>query len=266
MTQISKFGPWAIVTGASSGLGKEFSHELAAMGINVVLIARDQERLTKLANNLGKRYAIETKVIAVDLCNAASLDIISKRTRFLDIGLLISNAGDASLGAFIRNSNEKLKSMLQLNVVAQMELAHMFCKRFRVERKHSGLLMVSSAAALQGVPYSGNYSGAKAYVICLGEALNYELKQFQINVSVLIPGPIDTPGLNDRKDIDLARLPGPVMSTSQVVKEGLRALSKNKATHIAGLHNRLMVRLIPRKILVRLMGWMMSRITPTPLS
>ena len=262
----SIFGEWALVTGASSGIGQAFARQLAASGMNLVLVSRRKEVLDTLALQYQEHYNINTLVLDFDLTQDGYLEKIQRATQHLDIGLLVSNAGAAAMGAFVCNEREHLKSMLKLNVIAQMELAHVFARRFVKRPGKSGLLMLSSAAAMQGLPYSGNYSGAKAYILCLGESLHNELKHKQVHVTALIPGPTHTPGLNERLDIDISQLPGKVMSAEAVAKEGLKALLKNKATHIAGLHNRIMIAMMPRKIMIKMAGFMMKKLAPERLS
>lgn len=265
MKALKTFGQWALVTGASSGLGEEFATQIASQGLNVVLLARRKDKLESLAKHLTSTFKINTMTIEMDLTQEGCVDDLAARTKNLDIGLLVSNAGAGAMGAFVRNERSILKSMLHLNVIAQMELAHTFATRFINRQKKAGILMLSSAAAMQGVPYGGNYSGAKAYIMCLGESLNYELRKKNINVTVLIPGPTNTPGLNERSDVDLSKMPGPVMNASAVVKEALTALIRNKATHVAGIHNRILTRIMPRKAMIRVMGGMMRKHTPAHL-
>ncbi len=264
--KITEFGKWAIITGASSGIGKAFAYHLAKQNVNLVLVGRRVELLDVISEQLETSFNIKTKVLILDLTQTNIIEEIDQCTKSLNIGLLISNAGAGAMGAFVRNERETFKSMLQLNVIAQMELTHYFSDRFLHRNLPSGVLLVSSMAALQAVPYSGNYSGAKSYILRMGEALHHELEDKNIHVSVLIPGPTDTPGLNARNDIDLSKFPGKVMSAEDVVNEGLNALVNNKATHLAGIHNRIMKKIMPNSLLTKMMGSLMKKHAPKELS
>lgn len=229
--------------------------------MNIVLVARRKSILDTLATQLTKEYVIKTMTLELDLTKKGYLDALIQKTLTLDIGLLISNVRAGVMGAFIRNEKETLKSMLKLNVITQMELAYAFTTRFFERKKQSDILMVRSSAGLQGMPHCGNYSSAKAYIHCLGQSLNNKLKKHLINVSVLISRPTNTPGLTTRQDIDLSAIPGKVMSVSDVVNKGLNALFKNKTSHIVVIHNRLMISMIPRKVMIKTGGAMMKKHT-----
>ncbi len=237
----NKFGTWALVTGASSGIGKEFAIQLARQRINLVLIARRTNLLEDLAINLIKSYEIDVKNLVLDLTEDNFIDRIEYITQDLDIGFVVSNAGGARMGAFHKIPMVDFESMIKLNVSAQMKISHWFTARRINENKKGGLLLVSSTTAFQGVPYGADYAAAKAYILNLGEALNYELKNEGINVTVLVPGPTDTPGLNENKDANMVEhLPMKPQAVDQLVKEGLAAIIKNKPSHIGGKMNRIM--------------------------
>lgn len=236
-----KFGTWAIVTGASSGIGKEFASQLASHGMNLILLARRENLLKELANNLELVYRVETKCLAMDLTNDNFLEGIENLTEKLDIGFIVSNAGGARMGAFNKIPMTDFEAMIKLNVSAQMKISHWFTARRIKENKKGALLLVSSTTAYQGVPYGADYSAAKAYILNLGEALNYEMKDKGINVTVLVPGPTDTPGLTENEDADMvAHLPMKPQAVDQLVKEGLTAILKNKPSQIGGRMNRVM--------------------------
>ena len=234
-----QFGPWALITGANSGIGAAFADELATQGYNIVLVGRQKLAIAQAARDLTQKHAVQTREVIVDLSAPDFLQQISDQTSDLDIGLLISNAGDDAMGALLRVELPKLKQMLRLNTASHLELTHHFGQLFE-KRGGGGILLVSSTAGLQGTPYLGNYAGSKAYLINLGMALNYEMQGTGINVTVLAPGPTKTPGLTDKPAIPLASLPAPQMSSHKVVQIGLQALAKNKPFVIAGLMNRIL--------------------------
>lgn len=192
---------------------------------------------------------------------------IVTQTKDLNIGLLILNAGDAAMGALLRVELPRLTQMLRLNTQIHLELAHYFGQLFE-KRSKGGILLVSSTAGLQGTPYVGNYGGAKAYLLNLGMALNYEMKGTGVNVTVLLPGPTKTPGLMEKPAIPLHTLPAPQMQPDAVAKVGLRALARNKPFIIAGFMNRVMANMgvFMGKVLGRNMwGGLLKGIVPKEL-
>jgi short-subunit dehydrogenase len=233
------FGPWAVVTGASSGIGKEFARQLAAQGFNLVLLARREHLLKQLADDLLARHAVQVKYVVLDLASNDFLTTVDEELAELKVRLLISNAGAAHMGAFTKLGMDQLDTMLKLNVTAQMKLSHWFANRLIERSQTGGLMLVSSSIAYQGTPYAANYSAAKAYILNLGEALNYELREQSIQVSVLVPGPTDAPGLTERQDANMKdNLPMKPQPVDELVREGLQTLVKNKPYHIGGGMNR----------------------------
>ncbi|WP_103070945.1 SDR family NAD(P)-dependent oxidoreductase [Aquimarina sediminis] len=236
-----KFGTWAIVTGASSGIGKEFAVQLANQGLNIILLARRGNLLEELSNNLRTKYNIQVKYMAMDLTDDNFIKNIEKLADKLDIGLVISNAGGARMGAFNKIPMIDFEAMIKLNVFAQMKISHWYTSRRIKENKKGGVLLVSSTAAYQGVPYAANYSAAKAYILNLGEALNFEYKNKGINITTLVPGPTNTPGLTENPDADMiSNMPMKPQPVDQLVKEGISAILKNKPSYIGGRMNRIM--------------------------
>lgn len=259
-----KFGTWAIVTGASSGIGKEFAYQLAQKGFNLILLARRVQILQEIADDLISKYSIKVKFQSLDLSQEINLDILEELTAQLDVGLLISNAGDGRMGTFNKIPIGSLERMIQLNVTSHLQLSHWFTSLLLQKNKKGGLLLLSSTTAFQGTPYATNYSASKAYVLTFGEALNYELKDKGIHVTVLAPGPTDTPGLTENKDADLvSHLPTKPQPVKDLVKEGLAAISKNKPLQIGGTSNRVMYKMMklmfPRKSASAFWGKMMKK-------
>jgi uncharacterized protein len=232
MKQIDKdvYGPWALVTGASSGIGEEFARQAAASGINVVLLARREERLKEVAAELAGRYHVQARTVAVDLGRDGILDPVAEATDDLDIGLVVSNAGAGHPGPFISLPRPRLREIVQLNVIAHLDLAHHFGQKL-ARRGRGGIVLVSAAAAAGGLPYMANDSATKAYPLNLGEALHVELGQAGVNVTVLAPLIVNT-GVVARMGIDAVPLPAAAISAEQAVDEALTALAENKATTV----------------------------------
>ncbi len=258
-TPINKdiYGPWALITGASSGIGEEFARQLAQSGLNLVLVARRLSALKTLGSELAKVYGIQYRAVDLDLTSDSYLERLEATTLDLDIGLVISNAGSIHAGEFITVDQQIWQQDLRLNAKAHLDLAYYFGQRL-ARRKRGGLLLVSSTAALQGIPFSAEYAAAKAYVLTLGEGLHNELQKVGVHVTVLLPGATDTP-LLAASGFDLPAILKP-MSVEQCVAEGLAALSVNRATHIAGRMNRMLAALMPRRLATRMYGSMSAQV------
>ncbi len=264
-TQIdpNTYGPWALVTGASSGIGAEFARTLAGQGLDLVLASRRLERLEEIGRDLSHKFGVRVRTIGVDLSEPGFLDTIRTKTDGLDIGLVISNAGAGEFGPFLELDLEKLDRNLQLNVHAHLQLSHHFGQRLAARGK-GGIILVSSTGALQGVPYLANYSAAKAYLVALGEALNYELKATGVDLTVLLPGPTDTPMLYSIDAFDPARMPMKPMTPTDTVQEGLSGLLRHRPVQIAGRMNRFIAGVVPRRRATGLWGGLMERTMKKP--
>jgi len=252
-----QFGPWALVTGASSGIGREFARQIAASGINVVLVARRQTLLEEAGREFAKAYGVQYRVITADLSKEGFLQPIAQATDDLDIGLVISNAGTAAPGEFIKLEREQLASMLRLNALAHLDIAHHFGRRL-AKRRRGGLVLCGAMGADQGIPYMANDSGAKAYVQSLGESLHIELKAYNVNVTVLVVGPTQT-AIIDTFGMAPEDMPMKPMTTTQCVIEALDALLKGRSSHVNGRLNRVMRALIPASVTRRMMGKMIAQ-------
>ena len=254
-----KYGSWALVTGASTGIGRSISEQLAQQGLNLVAVARNQSKLEILKNDLEAKYDILVKTISEDLSKPAASSEIAEQTADIDIGLLVANAGIENNGPFIDNDANDESRLLALNIVSPMQLSHIFAKRF-TDRGKGGILLISSLFGYQGVPYVANYSASKAYILSLGEALNVELKPLGIDVTVLSPGMTKTP-MTDNMSVDFNRMPITQHAPGVVANVGLNALGK-KATVVPGLINKIYAwenRFIPRSWPVKLFGFLVSR-------
>lgn len=258
-----KYGPWALVTGASIGIGKEISKQLAEQGLNIVAIARNESKLASLKSELESVYDVKVEVIPEDLSRPESSQIIAEKTSQLDIGLLVANAGIENNGLFIENDENTESQLLALNVVSPMKLSHIFGQRF-VKRGKGGILLISSVFGYQGVPFVANYAASKAYILSLGEALNVELKPLGVDVTVLSPGLTKT-AMTDNMGIDFSKLPITSHNPEYVAKIGLNGLGR-KATVVPGLINKIYAwenRLIPRSWPVKMFGSLIGRARAT---
>ncbi|WP_258097241.1 SDR family NAD(P)-dependent oxidoreductase [Marinoscillum pacificum] len=254
--KLDQFGPWALVTGASSGLGKEFAHQLAQQGFNLVLVARRQALLQKLSQTLIEKYGIETLVIKVDLSDPNEVDHLIHSTKHLEVGLLVSNAGSGHPGEFIHKQEDDLLKMINTSVIAHLKLVHHFSPHMARKRK-GGILLVSAMGASHGLPFMSNDAGTRGYINSLGLGLHEELKRYGVYLTVMITSPTKTPivshlGFNENK------MPAPPLSTAQAVTETLTALRKNKSTIIPGRLYRIMNAIVPSSISRRMFGKMLA--------
>ena len=266
----ARFGPWALVTGASSGIGREFARQLAANGLNLILAARRLPVIDEVGQELRDRFGIQYRGLRVDLAAPDFLGRVVEATDDLDVGLVVSNAGDMNLGELLGSTHDSLLRELRVNAEAHLSLTRHFGQRLAA-RGRGGILLVSSTAGLQPVPFSANYSATKSYVLVLGEAVHEELARKGVNVTVLVPGATDTPMLT-RFGADRTPMRRLVMSVDSCVSEGLAALVANRPRRISGYLNRATVATTPRAVRTRLFGGMTrsmaeraSRATVTPL-
>lgn len=252
----ARFGPWALVTGASSGIGREFARQISASGINVVLVARREVLLKEATTEFNKAYGVECRSVVADLSEEGFMDTLVSATSDLDIGLVVSNAGTGNPGEFLTQDRDGLVRLLRLNSVAHLEIAHHFCRRL-AKRRRGGIVLGGAMGAIQGIPYMASESGAKSFVQSFGEALHVELAPLGVYVMVQIVGPTQT-AIIDKFGVDPATLPVKPMPVEQCVSEALQALSKNRASHLAGRMNRIVSALIPASLSRRMMSRMMA--------
>jgi short-subunit dehydrogenase len=248
-----RFGPWALVTGASSGIGEQFARQLAARGLNVVITARRAALLEHLAAELTRTHGVQVTVLALDLAQPDFMAPLLAACADKDIGLVVSNAGFGLKGEHHNLDAARLSAMLNVNCHAPMLLAHAFAPQL-IARGRGGLLFTGSIEGFMGFPWSTAYAATKAFVMSLGEGLWGELTARGVDVMVLAPGATDTdaPTL---QGIDKSQLAG-MMPPAEVVRQALAQLGK-KTVFITGWTNRLLVRfltMVPRRVGLRIAG------------
>src|SRR5580658_663141 len=251
-----RFGPWALVTGASSGIGKEFARQIAASGINIVLVARRQDLLKEVGVEFSKMYGVEHRVVVLDVSREDFIGQLASATDDLDIGLVVSNAGTGNPGEFLKHDRQLLHDTLRLNTIAHLDITHHFGQKLG-ERHWGGIIFVGALGAENGIPCMANDGAAKAYVHSLGEALHYEFKPLGVYVTVLAAGVTNTAVIG-KFGLDPKTMPMKPMSVEQCVSEGLSGLRKNRSRVVPGRQNRIMNALVPaslsRKLLADLLG------------
>ena len=232
-----KYGPWALVTGASQGIGEEFARQLAANGLNVVLVDRRKQLLDNVAKELESKYNIKAKTVLVDLSQSEAINIIAEATKEIEIGLLVNNAAMFIAGALMKTEEADQTQLIQVNIVAPLQLAHLFGRKMS-QRGQGGIIFVASIGGYTSLPYMANYMATKAYLISLGEALHYELRKKGVDVTVLCPGNIKTrpKGAVVIKGLD-GSLSGKGMSVTPVVAIALKALGQKPAVIPGFLNN-----------------------------
>ena len=228
------YGPWALVTGATSGIGRSFANRLAAEGFNIVLVARREQVLLELGAELSCKYGVETRSIKSDLSKSDAVEKLSTNLQGIELGMIVSNAGTGTPGLFGDCDLDLERALVQLNCVTSLELARMNLPEMQ-RRGRGAIILVASMMGFQGVPYMAHYSAMKGYLLNLGEGLYHEYKDGGIDVLALAPGATDTPGKN-LHDIDYDKLPVKFLSPEFVVDKSLAALGK-KPCVIPGLQN-----------------------------
>ena len=249
----------ALITGASSGIGEVFARKLAARGRNVLLVARSEEKLVTLCNELGRSNSIRAQYVALDLSKPESpAQLFAEATkRGLTVDMLINNAGFGSMSEFSKLDLARELNMIDLNIKSLVELTHRFLQPM-IERKQGAIINVASTAAFQPVPYMATYAATKAFVLSFSEALWEENRAHGIKVLALCPGVTDT------NFFEAARGHKPPARAAQtpeeVVDTALRGLAQGKSHIISGWTNFLMTqseRLAPRSLITRVAGRMM---------
>jgi uncharacterized protein len=185
----SAYGPWAVVTGASDGIGKALTERIAASGINIVLVARDENRLRAQAAALESRFSVDTVIVPADLAETADVVRVEQLTDRHDIGLAVLCAGFGTTGTVLETSLADELDLIAVNITAVMQLAHTFSGRLAA-RGGGGLMLFGSIVGWQGVPGQANYAASKAYVQNLAEALHDELRARGVDVLSVAPGPV----------------------------------------------------------------------------
>lgn len=252
MSDHSIRGRWALVTGASSGLGVDFARELGRRGCHTVLVARREERLRALAEELQRDHRISTAVIPLDLATpdarAQLHREISQRGHPIDV--LVNNAGVGSHGDFLTCPWERDLMMLQLDVVALVHLTKLIA-RDMVERGFGRILHVASLAAYQPVPSYAVYGAAKSFVLNFGEALNHELRGSGVTCTVLSPGVTHTEFQQTAGHDYTSFMRRFGMQSPQVARIGIKAMLQRRSSVVAGWPNALLawsVRFTPRRL------------------
>lgn len=217
-----RYGPWALITGASDGIGREFAIALAHHGVHLALVARRETLLAALAEQLTMEYGVTCRAIAMDLGTSDAAEALDDSTHDLDIGLVIAAAGFGTSGPFLSGDLDNERDMLAVNCGSVLALTHRFGHRFGQRFAHgrrSGLVLFSSLVGFQGVPGAAHYAATKGYIQSLAEGIAPEFAARGIDVLATAPGPVHT-GFASRAGMRMGR----ALTPAQVAAATLAAL------------------------------------------
>jgi short-subunit dehydrogenase len=251
-------GKWALITGASAGIGVALANELAAGGTNLILTARRRDRLVELARNLGERHGIRSAVLDADLAMPDAPEKIYEFTRHqgLAVDLLINNAGFGQYGELTQVPTQRLLDMVQVNCTAVVHLTRLYLADM-VPRRRGDVLILASTASFQAVPFISTYAATKAFDLLFAEGLAEEMKPHGIRVCALCPGSTES---------EFHSVAGQEKFTSKnqetaekVARTGLQALAAGRSYVISGFGNYLGAqsqRMVPRRMVTRIAATM----------
>lgn len=244
-----KYGSWALIAGAAEGLGEAFSMELAKRKMNLMMVDKQAEKMTILADRLEKEFNIQTVCIQIDLSRIDSSEKIIKVTEQMDCRILIYVAAFSRVKSFLNNSELEIDQYIDINCRTQTKLVHAFALKLKKEGG-GGILLMSSLAGLIGMQLITPYAATKAFAWNLAEALHHELKPYKIDVMACIAGATSTPAYLSSSP-KYGYFKPQIMKPKDVAAEALKQLGK-KALFIAGFSNRLnyffLTRLLPRQL------------------
>jgi uncharacterized protein len=247
-----RYGPWALVAGASAGLGEAFARALAARGLRLVLVARRSGPLEALAAELRARPGVEVRTAALDLARPDVADEAERTVHGLEVGLLVYNAAHSVIGPFLDHRLEEQLRVIDVNCRGPLALAHRLGAQM-ARRGRGGIVLMTSLAGSQGGPLIASYAASKAFNLVLAEGLWAELGLRGVDVLACRAGATDTPGYASSRPKATVPLQDPV----RVVEETLQALGRGPSLVPGGLNAFsafLLGRLLPRRSAVRIMG------------
>ncbi|MES2220608.1 MAG: SDR family oxidoreductase [Acidobacteriota bacterium] len=252
---------YALITGASSGIGEEFARQLAAQGWSLILVARSQDRLEKVRGELMSAHmGIDVVAIPLDLTSPGAAADLFQRTRStnLDVDLLINNAGVGAFAEFASLDLGRVRQMLDLNIVALVELTHLYLQPM-MQRRRGGIINIASVAGFAPLPYSTVYAATKAFVKSFSDALFEEARQRGVHVMAVNPGSTQTNFFHVAGESPFSH-PARMQTSAEVVRESLRAFERKKSSVVTGASNRMLtvaLTLLPRRWITSTVGRVM---------
>jgi short-subunit dehydrogenase len=255
----------ALITGASSGIGEAFAKALAARGLDLILVARSEDKLRALARQLNELYSRRVEVVTADLSIAGSAAKVHAAAQALGmhVDLLVNNAGFGTVGPFIKQDAERERQEILLNAAAVVDLSHAFLPAM-LEGGRGGIINVASMAAFQPLPYMSVYAATKAFVLSFSQGLRGEVRGKGVKVLAVCPGPVDTPFFEATGNKKLrGTLPKATMvTTDDVVGAALRAFRAGRPVVVPGVAFKLAAastRFIPRNLLAAMTAMVLKR-------
>jgi len=249
---VERYGPWALIAGASEGIGAAFAKQLAARGVNLVLVARRREGLAAIEREIAGLAPVQVRCLALDLAREDAALALEQATGELDVGLVVYNAALAPTGGFLDLALAEQLAAIDVNVRGPLALAHRFARRLAA-RGRGGLVLLSSLTAFQGSPWVATYGATKSFLLSFAEALWVELAPRGVDVLAVCAGATRTPNYLRRAQ---GKAPGE-LPPERVAREALASLAHGPLM-IPGRFNRfasqLMRRLLPRRATIRIMG------------
>jgi short-subunit dehydrogenase len=250
----------ALITGASTGIGREYAYTFAKKGYNVILVSRSKHKLDELAADIRMKHKVDTYVIAQDLSKErAASDVFEQvKTWKLQVDVLINNAGSGTTGEFLNSSETANHEQVMLNVNAVVNMTQKFLPDM-VRRTSGDIINVASMAAFQPIPYMSIYAATKAFLLSFTEGLHEEYKGYGVRILAVCPGNTQTNFFDAAPDAIKA---GKMRTPQQVVETSLRALDQGRSFIVDGKQNyatSLLPRLLPRKITAKISAMMMKK-------
>ena len=259
---LKRYGPWALVAGASEGIGEAFARELARRGLNLVLVARRSEPLEAAAREIAGVAKVQVRCVPLDLGREDAAALLEKELADLEVGLVVYNAALAPAGWFLEIPLEEQLASIDVNVRGPLAVAHRFGQRMAA-RGSGGIVLLSSLTAFQGSPFVATYGASKSFLLTLAEGMWFELAPRGVDVLAVCAGATRTARYLKRAK---GRAPGE-LEPDQVVREALASLGRGPLM-IPGRFNRLasqlMRRLLPRRLTIRIMGGQTRHLTTRP--
>lgn len=248
---------WAVVTGASSGLGEAYARRLAAQGANVALVARSEDKLFNVSLDLERAHGVQTLVLPFDLTEEADRFELIGRLDHLEVHTLVNNAGFGSHGELADLERDRIASEVQLNVAAVTELTHAVLPQM-LSRDRGAIINVASTAAFQPIPEMATYAATKSYVLSFSQALWAETRRTGVRVVCVCPGPTETPFWDNAGAADNMRNRRTV---DDVVATTFAGLQQRRPYVVDGRGNALLAhanRFVPTRIALRLANWVVT--------
>lgn len=247
-----RYGSWALVAGASAGLGEAFARLLAARGLHVVLLARRQEALARVAADLRRAHGVEARTETIDLACGELAGAVERATAGLEVGLLVYNAAHSAIGPFLERPLDEHLRVLDVNCRGPLVLAHVLGGAM-ARRGRGGIVLMTSLAASQGNPLLASYAASKAFELVFAEGLWSELRERGVDVLACRAGATRTPGYAASRP----RRSVPLMEPEDVARQALDALGHGPSA-VTGALNRVAAfafgRLLPRRASIQIMG------------